>query len=512
MLNLLHRIDQPAELFHREVFHADARGLVQQVVGHVGLDALLSLTLHPAGERLAPADLLQCRAALDVEAVEDLLDLVAVLDGQVGLQYAVEVLLRGLHFHLCIGCSAGGMDVHQLVAFVHGELVQLAEALRCQLGVASGRGEVLPGPHVADALAGDRALGELTRSAAHDVDLALAPVGGLGGGSQLCRDDTGPHFVGNRALGGAHQGLRASDVAMDFEHALIGQGADGVLGLSGHHQGLHELVPRSEAEHVGHYVGMHADRVVGHPHAAQRSIGFWVDLLRQRRAQLAAAERRIDVLGCGGARLDRALATASQELVSAEHRLCQHLAPHLLLDLGAQRIGLALSRAEGLVLRLGQVAHVADHPGRKLSLRRVRCFTPKRLIRRELRRGHPRLHGAGVERTQVARALSGLDRGVGCQHPVEHGAHVRCEVRFQVRQVLVDRHEPTAEAIEGRLQLDARCPPLHEIGFDGPREPFVLAALLIERRSQPVGERIEGRRARHAHPREQSAHVLCVDT
>lgn len=62
----------------------------------------------------------------------------------------------------------------------------------------------------------------------------------------------------------------------------------------------------------------------------------------------------------------------------------------------------------------------------------------------------------------------GLDLGVGCEHPIEHPAHVVVQLYVQRCDLLVDEREPSLKALEWPLQLGRRGPrgrDLRALGF-----------------------------------------------
>ncbi len=56
---------------------------------------------------------------------------------------------------------------------------------------------------------------------------------------------------------------------------------------------------------------------------------------------------------------------------------------------------------------------------------------------------------------------------IGRQHPVEHGADARVQVRIERKHGAVDFEEPAREHLERVTQAQARRLALHEIGFEG---------------------------------------------
>ena len=270
VLDLAHRIDQPAELLDGQVLVVRARGLGLQPLGNVGLGALVGTVLDPLGQRGALVDRAHALTLAQVEALEQGVDLLEVV-GVDRLARAVAVELLEVA-QPCLDLvehpvrRARRLVLHELVALLGCGLLKVAglHCLRGRLaGARLGRG-VLARLHVAHQQAIDHLAGVLARGLHHHP----RPAGSLGQGVELGRHHAGAHVVVDGTVGGARQRLGAGQVAVALDHAQVGQRLD----LDGRRlrrgQRAHQLVARGEAEELGHQIRVQT--VLGrHAQAAQ---------------------------------------------------------------------------------------------------------------------------------------------------------------------------------------------------------------------------------------------------
>ena len=270
MLDLAHRIDQPAELLDGQVLVVRARRLGLQPLGDVGLGALVGALLDPLGERRALVDRAHALTLAQVEALEQGVDLLEVVGvDRLARAVAVELLevaQPGLDLVEHPVRRACRLVLHELVALLGRGLLKVAglHRLRGRLAGARLGSGVLAGLHVAHQQAIDHLAGVLARGLHHHP----RPAGSLGQGVELGRHHAGAHVVVDGTVGGARQRLGAGQVAVALDHAQVGQ----CLDLDGRRlrrgQRAHQLVARGEAEELGHQIRVQT--VLGrHAQAAQ---------------------------------------------------------------------------------------------------------------------------------------------------------------------------------------------------------------------------------------------------
>ena len=110
-----------------------------------------------------------------------------------------------------------------------------------------------------------------------------------------------------------------------------------------------------------------------------------------------------------------------------------------------------------------------------------------------------RIHASGF--------LGGGDGLIRCNHPVHHLPDLVVQVGIlillqELRQVLVDRHHPRAEAAEDQLQFHARGFALEQILLERFRVLLVIDLFLGQRIAVPCGE------VGNPEPRQHGVHVI----
>ncbi len=504
MLDVFHRVDQSAQLFHRHILVGLTVGFVHERRVDNRFQPHFLLGLDPGLKGLALVDGLQRLAGAQVEALEQAVDLIGVawIDA-LARRFLVE-LLQVVNALLDLGLRRvgrlGRVGVDQLVALLQrGRLdVTLLEGLlRGARGAAFCRCE-LPRPHVAHLQARHHGVRELARGTRQDL---LLPHGLLQG-VQLRGDEPGAHIVVNSLICSARHRPGVGQIAVALQHAGVGHALDDGVDRLGVEQRAHQLVARGVAEHLRHQIGVqtllaqHAVLAIsqlGPVHGIKRALV--VHLLERLDIQLVAGSG-LDLLALDGGR-----ATA-QELHRAVERGGVDLGRHLVAHLSARGVGLLLQFLQRAAAGVVQPLHVA-HAARLKRLQRVLLrFVVEILVRAPLRFRHV----SGLGRIEQRRgALHGLLVGDGVrggEHAVEHAAHFIREFHVQVGQRAVHVDHPCAETLEGAAQVFARGFAFEQIGFEPARELLMVLALLVQRHGAPRGD------VWHAEPFQHGVHVV----
>ena len=473
VLDLAHRVHQAAKLLDGHVLVGLALGGVQQLLRNVGLDALFALALHPLGQALALVDRLQAGCLAQVEALQQRVDLIAVLGIQ-PLDVAVEaaqVLQPALDLLQRLVRGACALRLQQLVALFGqrrrriAALHRRAGSLR-RTGLGAAEHAWLERAHLQS---GHRLARELPCRLSQQLDFGALGTGGLrqcihlgGHHARACR-------VVHRRIGLAIQRLWRGQLTMLLDHALIDARLDFVLQRVGRQQGLHQLVAAGEAEQLRHDVRVHGVLAGGHaqvfqalPHRHLAGLGRAIHLAQAVHVKPAGAQS----LGIA-------------HLVARAHFLGQRrIAKRRILRPSAQFIGDQLFQLSQIVLSVflgGQVAIGRQQLGHGVG-RQPAVFAEHRLAEHPGRRAEVVFVHAQVLAGRLARDAAQLGDGhqQRISFSVQAGARLwRCWRRADLVGVgqLVGQESPGAI---DRLGHDL----LTHVGFDGRAQ---AAGLLLQR-------------------------------
>ena len=476
-------VDHAAQLLDREVAVVLALRLVEQFVGDHGRQAHGLLRLDPFEQALALVDGLERHAAAQIEAVKQRVDLVQVV-GVDSLARAVflecgKVAHRFFDFSPRVGRSLGGVAVDELVALGDSGLDQVA--------LGGGRSGLLGRPHlgpaeparsqVADALTPHGLAREVPRRSRQDASGA----GRLGQGVGLRGHELEPRLVVDRLVGRTVDAALIGQIPVALQHALVRKPGGFLARVWGVEQGLDQLMPGGEAEHLRDDVRV--DALLGeHAVLAEAQLGEVLKLGRKVGVQ------RLDALQIQFGRAFDLLAVdqaALQEGARPVDRLGHNLVEHLAADGLALLLGLTLQTGDGTIPRPREPLHVAQGPGLQRLGRGLRRLRAQLLVGLPLLLGHARLLGGLEQRSVALGLLVQGDLVARRQHAVEHAAHLGRQLYVQGRELLVDGQEPGTEFLEGSAQPRGRRFALEEIGLEAARPALVAVAALVQRQTQP---------------------------